>query len=429
MGARQFITVVKRLLNQRAEAGVLQLTLGIGIVISVISASMIILVYYSQMIFLQQNIDDRLRNNAASGIQYGMAMREKLKFNHEFTVDLFGEGIDTVTVIRKPWGIFEIIVSRARHFRHFSTRAAIISPLPDTLGSAAVYAAENQAPIYMAGYAAIKGPAYVPERKLTPGYISGHDFKGSKLNNKILKVSRKGMILIDTTLLHEVKAVYEQKQGAYYLQQREPFADPPELTIYDSLTQYIFSESNITLTESLNARVIIHSEEKIRVTANAKLSGVILIARDIDIDNEFEGDFQAFASRSITVGHDCQLRYPSALVLLNGSDSLIVIKHHSLVEGYVVIPGYDQTIASRGMFKLEKTATLHGMAYVNGGADIQGNLNGHITTKLFVATLGTGKHNAHILDGQINSELRSPYLPGNFLWGSSKKLTVAKWLE
>jgi hypothetical protein len=390
---------------------------------------MILLVYYSRLVYLTQSIDERLRNNAMSGIQYGMSERERLSFGTMRTVDLFGDETDTTEVVRRPWGIFELISVTARHYGHSNTRSALITALADEYGKASVYAPENNAPIYLVGTAAIFGEAYLPERKLSTGYINGKEYKGGKLIRGPIHVSKPEILKLDTLLLDAIESLEKREESNYRLKLLDELLPNDVRSFQPQEANYFYDNGRVSISYSLVGNLIIHSGEKISIQSEAKLSDIILIAPEIDIEKGFEGSIQCFATRSITVGADCKLKYPSALVLLNGTDSLIVIRKNALVEGYVVIPGTDQSLAGRSTFRLEKGATLHGMAYVNAAADIQGDLWGHMMAKIFMASSGTGRYSNHILDGNLNSEKRSPYFPGTLLWAHTKELTVAKWLD
>jgi hypothetical protein len=423
------VLLCNSVLKKRVRAGILQLTLGIGLVICALCASMILLVYYSQTIFLYQNIDDRLRNNAVSGIQYGMAMKDELSFDALTTVDLFDEQIDSVDIVRKPWGVFEMIISTARHYDHSVSKAALIAASPDAFGKAAIYAPENNGPIYLVGNASIIGDAFVPERKFATGYINGKDYLGKKLHTGDAHKSKSEILPLDSVLLGELTAIVNRQPNGYNLNDLTSVPAKAEFPFGTNGSNYVFTTSQMLISESLKGNLIVHSTERLRVAAEAKLSDVILIARDIEIEEGFKGNIQCFATRTITVGRDCVLEYPSALMLMNGMDSLIVIRDNARVNGYVVIPGVDQTIGGKGTFKVEKKGILHGMAYVNGAADIQGSLWGHITVKQFLASSGTGRYSNHILDGRISSKRKSPYFPATELWANAKELTVAKWLN
>lgn len=419
----------RRLLRQKVNAGILQLTLGIAVIIALLCAAMILLAYYSRLSFLQQNIDLTLRDNTLSGIQYVMAHRQSLPFNEPGQRDLFGEGTDTVTIMRKPWGIFEIAVAQAQRGRHHASRTAILGAVPDSIGKSAFYTPDNNAPVYLAGHAKLVGTVYASERKFSSGYVDGKGYSRPRFVDGTIRKSAPAMPLPDTTLLHEIRKLQHQRPGAYKLKISDRLPAGSAIPFDTPETPYFYSQQVIDLDDSVQGQVIVHSAFRIRVTAHAVLNGVILIAPDIDIDNGFHGTVQCFAERTITVGAESELRYPSALVLLGGErDSTIVVKRDARVSGVVIIPGYDQTIGSGGVFRVEEKAFFHGMAYINGATDIQGTVWGHIMTRTTQARVKESVYGNTILDGEVNGRNRSDYMPATLLWGNTNQRVITQWL-
>ena len=123
------------------------------------------------------------------------------------------------------------------------------------------------------------------------------------------------------------------------------------------------------------------------------------------------------------------LQFPSALVLIGkDNDSTIVIRRDAIVQGFAIIQGHSATIGSKGTFKVENKGVFHGMAYINGSSDIQGELWGHLTTRSTQVKVESTVYGNYILDGEINALKRSPYLPATSLWGYSEEMKIAKWL-
>ena len=420
---------IKQFLHFRVRAGILQLTLGISIIISILCASMIMLAYYTKLHFLDHEIGLKLRNNALSGINYLMSSdRASTNFNATHTIDLFGDGTDSVNLTRKPWGIFELVVSNAIQGKRKSSRTAMVAYSVNEQGKSALYIPDNNAPVYLAGNALLKGIVYASSRKFSSGYVDGKDYKRDRFVYGDIKKSEVTIPNLDTILLREIKNVLELNTNSYALVSVDRL--PVNASFSDSGTQHYHTSQSIDLEDSICGNLIIQSAIKIRVTAHAKLSDVILIAPDIDIDKGFNGSIQCFAERSITVGAESFLQYPSALVLIGGEkDSTIVIGREAMVQGYVIIQGYDKTIGSRGTLKIEDKGVLHGMAYINGSSDIQGSLWGHLTTRTTQVKLQSTIYGNHILNGEINALKRSAFLPASGLWGNSKEMVIAKWLD
>ena len=414
-------------INHRVKAGVLQLTLVIGIIISLLCSSMILLVYYSKIAYLKQSIDDHLLENVQSAIQYGMANRKQLEFNQPITIDLFSQEQDSVTIVRRPWGVFEILSVKAWRGNHIQFATAVITALPDEKGKAVVYSPENNSPIYLVGNTTIEGNIFISERKLSTGFINGKGYARKKLISGDVQQSDREILPIDTALIHYFRGFFDDTFSSIATE------NYPAAAFYSFETPqpyYYYSEQSIDLSDSLSGNVIIHSAVKVRVTANAIINNVILIAPHIDIDNGFQGSIQCISSSYIRVGSECTLRYPSSLVLMGKErDSTIVLGKNTTLEGLVVMPGHDKTIGSKGIFTIQNGAILHGSAYINGQANIQGSIWGHLMARNFVAIDGSTPYASHLLNAELNSSKRSEFMPGSLLWANTDALVIAKWLK
>jgi hypothetical protein len=424
------LIILQKWVGAKVRAGVLQLTLAIGVIISIMCASMIMLVYYGKMLYLHQSLEDKLRNNAISGIYYGMATRDILPFYAPRELDLYNEEADSIMIVRKPWGLFEVVYSKAFQGAHSQTKTAIIAPMASEEGSSVIYTPDYNSAIYLVGDARIEGTVYASERKFSTGFINGVDFKGKRLLHGDAKVSKSEILSLDTTLVDRIKSFTKHASGDHTVNTLDRYPVQGIYSFEPPFANHYYSPQSIDLADSLAGNIIIESGIKVRVTPGAKLSDVILIAPAIEIDNEFIGSIQCFATRYIAVGNDCRLRYPSSLTLMGREqDSIIVVGRNTIVEGVVMIPGYDKMIGSKGVLKIRKKGLLHGSAYVNGQTDVQGSLWGHLMTRSFVAYDGETPYINHILNGDFSSVKRSPFMPGCFLWGSTNECVVAKWIE
>jgi len=411
-------------------AGILQLTLAISLIISILCAAIIGLAYYTRLAFLDKQIALQLDHLTESGIQYTLALRQSVSLNEIRTIDLFNEGTDSVTVSRKPWGIFELLTSEARQGQHHATKAALLAATPDTVGKAALYMPDNNAPVYLAGDTHIEGTVYASARKFSTGYVDGKGYNRPRFVDGEVRKSEPLMPLLDTTLLHAIRSFFKGSPEGYAIDQLPDLPSNRAFPFTGRATPYYFSNQSIDLTDSLAGNLIIQSAIKIRVTAEARLRDIILIAPNIDIDKGFTGNIQCFAEHTLTVGPESHLKYPTALVLLGGErDSTIVIQHDARVQGVIVIPGHDRTLASRGVFKIGKKALFHGSAYINGASDIQGSLWGQLVTRTTQVRIGETVYGNHLLDATISAVKRSPYMPASPLWNHTKTPVIAQWIS
>ena len=130
------IRIINRsgILQHRVRSGVLQLTLGISLIISILCGSAILLVYYSKLEFINHEVSNKLRANAASGIEYLLAESSALAFNEHVALGLFDDDQDSVQIVLKPWGIFEVGVAMAWQGNRQHIKTALIAGVPDEIG-------------------------------------------------------------------------------------------------------------------------------------------------------------------------------------------------------------------------------------------------------------------------------------------------------
>jgi hypothetical protein len=419
---------ISHFLSAKLKAGVLQLTLGIGLVICILCAAMIMLVYSTRLLTLKEDLDKRLTSNAFSGVQYGMAVRDQLGLGDSITVDLFGDATDSATIYRKPWGLFEVIVANVNSGQHTRTKSAFVTAKPDEIGMSALLMPESNSPIYMVGDAFITGDAFVPDRKFVSGFLAGKDYERKTfIEGQAMRAPEK-MPSLDTTLLAAVTSFAAGSATPYTF--TEITSLPHKPVSFNSRTQLLHRSEGITLSDSVNGNIIIRSDVSITITERATLKNIVLVAPEIRIEDGFVGSVQCFATKFIHIGAESVLEYPSALTLLpSHNDSTIVIDEHSRVTGIVVIPGMNTQTQGASIFHLKKGAVLHGQAYINGRSDIRGSVMGHITTRQFVVSSKDSEYADYLLDGKLNAKERGVELPGSLLWAHTRQMVVAQWVQ
>jgi len=412
---------------KKIKASILQLTLGIAFVIAALCGSILLLAYFNRLVFTDQNRSDILLTNCNSAVEYFLAKRLDLSFNKTYYIDLFEEGTDSVEITRKPWGLFELACVSASRGQKRVTKNALTTALTTQKGEASLYIPDRNAPLYLVGDTRIEGTVYVSEKKFTTGYIDGLGYKGSKLFEGEALKSDPEMPTLDTTLLYQLKQFLLPVGGSHYSLQPIELLRGGKYSF--SPCSYFFSEQSIELNDSIQGGLVVQSAMKIRVTAGSFLEDVILIAPLIDIDREFVGVIQCFATKQITVGSDSKLYYPSSLALMGGeSDSTILIRRNALVQGLILIPG-GKNIQDKGRLRLEPGARFQGTAYVNGATDNQGTTMGNLITFTMQVSKDDVVHSNHVMNGLISGTMESVPRAGSFSWLANEKAVVAKWVH
>lgn len=417
--------------NHKVTAGVLQLTLGISVVIGVITGSIILLGYYTRISLLRTEIQSQLVDNANSGIQYMLGYRDRLPFHILKEVDLYEEGLDSVQLYRSPWGLYESFRVVARRGMRSWSRHALITSRQAGITESVLYLPERQSPLYVSGHTVLEGTAYLPERGITTSFISGKNFTGKKLLYGEKRTSTNQMPPLDTTLIGAVNRFFIPGSPVYKLNPIEAISKRSQATTVFPPADFFYAAQAIDVTDTvLTGNLVVQSAQRVRVSGESRLSGVMILAPEIEVDEGFQGDVQLFATKFIKINRHVSLRYPSSLVLLGQmKDSLIVIGEGSRVEGQVMIRGMDFNKESAGVFRVEKDALFHGCAYVNGTTEVQGTLLGHLSSRRIQASQKTTVYANHLLDATLSHWRQSVHMPGSLLWGSPADFVVAKWVE
>ncbi len=421
------LTRGKQLITNKVQGGVLQLALGISLVIAILCSAVILLSYYYRLADKKNETEFTLQQNVYSALEYLKAFRSEIPFNQKTTLDLFNEGTDSVALVRRPWGLYEVAGIRAFHNKLLCERYALLAAEPDSIGSSAICMPGGYGSLQIVGKTKISGNVYVPQGGVSPGFIEGTGFEGNKLvDGKVTKISRSFFPAFDTTglyffktLLSGVVADNDDMVTSIDLSRKSFAFDLDRVGLF-------YTAEPLVLSDTIRGNVIICSSQNIFISSDAVLEDVVVMAPDIVIEGRFKGVAQFIATHTIDVGDSAVLSYPSGLALIGGSaDSLIHIGKSSIVEGVIAIPGHGTSLSSRGKILIDEKAIVKGFIYCNGNAEVLGSIFGHISAARFEAR-GNGNM---IVDGVISSDSKPGHLPASLLWGASRNFKVARWLN
>jgi hypothetical protein len=184
----------------------------------------------------------------------------------------------------------------------------------------------------------------------------------------------------------------------------------------------------------------VSSKTAITVEASANLEDIILIAPKIRIEKNTTGNFQAMARKSIEVGAGCTLHYPTALILLNESDTSVEtlnqeeevkeeihISKNTLVKGMVVYCSDNNTSTYKTQIQIDDSAVVQGEVYCTKNLALQGSVFGSVYTDYFIVKKSGGVYINHLYNGIINANKLPIQCVGLLIENQSN--SVAKWLN
>ncbi|PWH83988.1 hypothetical protein DIS18_05420 [Algibacter marinivivus] len=421
----------------KLKAGALQLTLFIIVVIALLLTAFVLLVHIHKQFQIQTNFIIETTRNADKGINY--VLQNTICLNDTTSINLQDEEYKYLKLHRDFWGVFEkvSVVSQIKNNRFQKT--ALIGSKQTDKNRIALYVQDNNNPLVVVGNTKIEGVAYLPKQGLRTGNISGHSYYGSKLVYGQTRTSS-SLPKVFSETINQIKSIENQISVIPQSQFLTLHSGKQYNNSFLKPTQFIFSNSVINLNVNrLVGNIIVQSKIKIIVRASSTLKDVILIAPEIEIQDNVKGIFQAIASKHISVGENVELNYPSVLALNEKEvqqqqettnqiieQSTIRINSNSIIKGLVVYLGKEKTNNYKAQVELKEKSILMGELYCNQNVELKGTLYGTVYTNNFVANKSGSVYQNHIYNGKIIvKELSEKYIGLPF---NNSNKGVLKWL-
>lgn len=398
-------------LGVKIKAGALQFAILISVVIAVIISAFILLTYMQLQFAKQLERSSNTIKLSHIGIAY--AKQQSFAYGDSIEVPIKNELQEELTVVKTHWGIFDkvVAVSKSRNFR--SQKIGILGGQLSKEDRPAIYLEDTNSPLVVVGKTTIYGNAVLPRQGVKPGNIAGNYYQGEQLVY--------GATSQDASIKPQIS---EEKKN--YIQELL-FGNLPEedslfirsyateiSSSFSTAPKWVYSPDKIHIdTQSIENNIIIKSDSLIRVSAFAKAKKVILIAPHIIIEDNARGSFQAFASKSITIGKNTKLSYPSALVLQEKKRSLltskkeiikgIVIGEGSVIQGSVIHIGRSENNNSNATITLSETAIIEGEIYSDQIVQILGVVKGSVYTHQFATNERGSIYKNHLFNAVIDT--------------------------
>tara|TARA_R110000737_G_scaffold309495_1_gene317780 strand:- start:30 stop:914 length:885 start_codon:yes stop_codon:yes gene_type:complete len=292
------------------------------------------------------------------------------------------------------------------------------------------------------GNAKITGTAFLPEKGLKRGNISGNSYNRSQL---LYGRSMKSNSILPN-LYPELENHVNRLANKSYVPKGEYLNELPTEGIQNSFEAetLVYKDRVIQLKNIvLTGNIIIIADYKIIVEPSARLKDVLLIAPEIVIQNGVNGAFQAIATESIQVGKNCNLEYPTALLVNKkyavaaveqegqsqfNQTSSIYLDSNTNVNGMVMVLDEAKTRQYIPELKIETNTIVNGEVYCTKNVELKGTVNGMVSTDGFIALENGSVYQNHINNGTINSENLSNAYTGILLASRERNKKVMKWL-
>jgi len=418
-------------INKKISAGALQYTLFVSVLIVLLISTFLMLTFLQNHFKTKANFHVQSIQNADLGFQF--IADNNISYEEEKSIEISSAINSYISLTKKHWGVFDLVTVKSNVNDILFQKTGIIGGFQKE--KPALYLEDNNSALVLVGNTKIQGSTFLPKNGVKRGNIAGNSYYGEQLIYGAIKQSNENLPVIKNR-----NYIKELSKGLVVVANSNDLLLEEGLKSINSFSNPIKiykQEGTINLREiHLTGNIIIQSDTLIRVYKTAELSDVILVAPSIEIGDFVTGNFQGFSTKNITVGANCNLMYPSALVLnekivsntihKNNSFSQLKINSNTLIKGIVAFLATDETNNYKPQLVLEEQAIITGEVYCEKNFELKGMVNGSVYTSGFIANQYGSVYQNHIYNGEIiQSNLPQQYV-GLSLENANP--TIAKWV-
>lgn len=414
----------------QVKAGILHLVLVIITVMAALIGALLLLSYHSSLLLAKQALEDRLERNAYSGIQWLLSVDED---GAASLVDLYDTGSDTVMLMKKEWGGYELGISTAGRGRTSVTRVAMFGCKPRRKPGTALYLADEGKPLYLSGTASIVGDVFLPWSGIKLAATRREDLSQKIVNGEINQS--------ESFIPMQSERFYDRAQG--YLKYHLPGNSKVEFVNSAALertaiansfvsdSRVLQSDSELVLGEvNLKGNLVIRSDKSIIVSKHAKLQDVLLVAPYILLEQGASATAQFFAADSIVLQNEVSLFYPSLLCLPSQNGKGVVKIGNQVNVASDIMIGAGSAEKHYNSLHIGQGSTVQGQVYVEGAVEHYGTIKGSLVCSRFIQQTASGMRGNYMQDGIIDIKARSRhYLTSRLLASEGATNALVKWLE
>ncbi len=360
--------------------------------------------------------------------------RSIIEVGKNITRDKVNQPLPINTFVHKNyWGAFEMVESTTVFKNSSYSKKAMLGSNSDQPFSS-LYLSDIRLPLVLTGNSKIEGIAYVSDRGIKPGSISGTHFTGAMPAHNEIRLSPGKLPHYDPLWKSYHKQMLE------FIPNHSDIVESPSVEIINSFfeeTTYVYMREKLVISENYIGNIILKSETEIAVSKHANLTDVIVVAPKITIESGFKGNAFFLASDQIIVEDQVYLEYPSSLILYNDKtieesntppyNIPIQISENTKVKGAIIyLTDKEQEYHTQTNILIEPSVNIEGEVYCEGNTELYGTVDGTVYSHRFVTNKFGSIYVNHLFDGKILGDNLSEKYCGIPFENSKKK--VVKWL-
>lgn len=393
-------------MDTRLKGNALFFALLISTVIALICTGLLSLYLYQRLLYQQIHLQSQLLANVESALVVATQSNTIV----DYQTDLYGGGNDSISIQRFEWGLYDVVSATA--FKHTAAglqqqqKSYLIGSLPNSLLNSALYLAGQQQECSMGGNTLIKGTIWTPSGQIKKLHLTGLSHGNNPIHVGKKKKSQ-------TTL----PISYQQRLQRW----SEKNIQSADIVSYNNLADSItnpFHTKTLVIkgrdinidNQYLSGNIFLQADSSITIYKGAVLQDIILQAPRIFFAGDFTGNVQAFATKQIYVGENCNFNYPSVLGGYASDKSTeqvnIDFGLKANIIGVIALAG---TTKQMPIIVVGKETTITGQVYTTGLVNAGGTITGNLSCQGLLANAATGDYKNCLLDTKLLADDLSPH--------------------
>lgn len=428
------IKILMGIKSSKIKGGALAYALVISLLITLMIMALIIKNTLSEKIDNSYLLQLKLQKNAQSGL---VLLDQIQSLDTNFTVDLFNQGNDSVSLTKSLWGCFILnklkAVTKSNKYELYALTG--FSHNQNANFSLIVPFTGNK--LSIAGDSKIIGKAKIPYGNYNVIALQKTTFTGSFERSKI-ETSTGDWPELDANLIKSLKTNFENASldtNANYTQITEPLFSTTLSNDFENKTQVIEFKNDVLISNcKIEGNITLKSNYKITVDSSANLSDILIFAKNIKITSGFIGSVQAFAADTMITGANCSFNYPSCLGItmldVNPKNMYLELGEKSIIYGGILSISI---LANHRNPKLntclKEQSKVFGCVYAQGAITPFGAIYGQLTSDRIVYSSNSSVFE-HVLFNSLvdNTKIFDAYALPLFYVAEKKEKSLSKWL-
>lgn len=187
-------------------------------------------------------------------------------------IKLFDMSASHVVLTRKDWGLYEVLAAKSDYLPLSYT--VVCGKARGSDLDAAIWIRDRARPLSLSGNTRIDGQAYVPQSGINYTGVSGEIFHGDYIEQSAMRISSGQLPSIDSSSLNNIQNYRDSISQAWYFRNSQA-----EYVDHSAPTVLLYGKNSDTVYH-LGGNQILYGD-KLTISADSHLDGIVLIARTI----------------------------------------------------------------------------------------------------------------------------------------------------